>query len=174
MKILLFLCIYLLIQPFVFSYTLKAGITYTVESARIQAFTDVPLSINITNYKNHLIDSNYYKNIDAIKSNKYKFRDRYLTYFSDKQYGVTYRNNKQISFYYDMNGHLCDISLLINKNYPIKIVKYDVQGNLVTTALAISNNESYVFDLNKKLISHWIGNNCYNEQGELVKTRSNY
>ena len=28
-----------------------------------------------------------------------------------------------------------------------------------------------VFDLNKKLIAHWIKNNCYDKQGYLIMTR---
>ena len=172
-KFIFFFCFCLLIQSQVCAYTLKAGVVYTIEMARIEAFDDVPLKINIDKYKNYLIDPNYSKNISAIKINKYKFRKRYLTYFSNNQYGVTYKNNTKIGFYYDMNGKLCDISLLMNEKYPIKIVKYDILGNLVSTSLAISHDESFVFDLNKRLISHWIGNNCYNEQGELVKRRYN-
>ena len=173
MKILLFLCIYFLIQPFAFAFTLKAGISYTVESARVKAFNNTPLSINMDKYQNYFNDPYHIENISAIKIKKYKLKNRYLTYFSDKQYGVTYKNNTKVGFYYDLNGKLCDISLLINKDYPIKIVKYDTDGKLISTSLAVSRNESFVFDLNKKLISHWIKNNCYNENGELVKTRSN-
>ena len=44
-------------------------------------------------------------------------------------------------------------------------------GKLDSTALAVSSSESYVFDTNKKFISHWKGNNCYNENGELIITR---
>ncbi len=44
-------------------------------------------------------------------------------------------------------------------------------GILDSTSLFVSNNESYVFDLNKKLIAHWKGKNCYNEKGELIMTR---
>jgi len=69
------------------------------------------------------------------------------------------------------NGKLDFISFSINKKYPIKVLKYDKNGILDSTSLFVSNNESYVFDLNKKLIAHWKGNNCYNEKGELIMTR---
>ena len=68
------------------------------------------------------------------------------------------------------------LSLLLNPNEEVQVESvipfYDKNGILDSTSLFISNNESYVFDLNKKLIAHWKGNNCYNEKGELIMTRA--
>ena len=152
-------------------YTIKGGVSYTVETVRTEAFSNVPLNINISDYASYFSDPNYIANKKAMNKKKSYFRDRYLTVFSSGEYGVIYKNNKSISYYYDKNGKLESISFLINKSYPIKIVKYDKNGKLDSTALAVSSSESYVFDTNKKFISHWIGHNCYNENGELIITR---
>ena len=152
-------------------YTIKGGVSYTVETVRTEAFSNVPLNINISDYQSHFIDPNYVANKNAMNKNKTKIRDRYFTFFSDKTYAIYYKKNKSVQFYYDVNGKLDFISFSINKKYPIKVLKYDKNGILDSTSLFVSNNESYVFDLNKKLIAHWKGNNCYNEKGELIMTR---
>lgn len=154
-----------------YGYSLQGGISYTVDSARIEAFTNIQSRININDYKSYFIDPNYVVNKNVINKHKVKIRDRYITFFSDKTYAIYYKKNKSVQFYYDKNGKLDFISFSINKKYPIKVLKYDRNGILDSTSLFISNNESFVFDLNKKLIAHWKGNNCYNEKGELVMTR---
>lgn len=168
--ILILMIISMTINP-VLSLELTGRVYYTVETARTEAFSNIPLSINISDYASYFSDPNYIANKKAINKKKAYFRDRYLTFFSSGEYGVIYKNNKSISYYYDKNGKLESISFLINKSYPIKVVKYDKHGKLDSTALAVSSRESYVFDTNKKFISHWKGNNCYNENGELIITR---
>ena len=158
--ILILMIISMTINP-VLSLELTGRVYYTVETARTEAFSNIPLSINISDYASYFSDHNYIANKKAIN----------LTFFSSGEYGVIYKNNKSISYYYDKNGKLESISFLINKSYPIKVVKYDKHGKLDSTALAVSSRESYVFDTNKKFISHWKGNNCYNENGELIITR---
>ena len=168
--ILILMIISMTIKP-VFALKLTGGLSYTVETARTEAFSNVPFNINISDYASYFSDPNYIANKKAMNKKKSYFRDRYLTVFSSGEYGVIYKNNKSISYYYDKNGKLESISFLINKSYPIKIVKYDKNGKLDSTALAVSSSESYVFDTNKKFISHWKGNNCYNKNGELIITR---
>ena len=168
--ILILMIISMTINP-VLSLELTGRVYYTVETARTEAFSNIPLSINISDYASYFSDYNYIANKNVMNKNKVKIRDRYITFFSDKTYAIYYKKNKSVQFYYDINGKLDFISFSINKKYPIKVLKYDRNGILDSISLFISNNESFVFDLNKKLIAHWKGNNCYNEKGELVMTR---
>lgn len=151
--------------------TLQAGISYTIDTARKVAFDDVPLKINIQDYNDKLIDKNHLKNILSIKKNKLRFNDRYLTYFGSAGYSVCYKTSLNIGYYYDNNGNLNLIEIDYKDDYPKKSARYLVNGYLDSLSLTITKNESYIFDSNKKLIAHWIGNNCYNEKGELIRTR---
>ena len=46
-----------------------------------------------------------------------------------------------------------------------------IDGTLDSTTISISKDEQFVFDKNKKLLAHWIGKNCYDENGHLIMTR---
>ena len=153
------------------SLTLSGGVSYTVNEARQIAFDGVPKKIDMSKYKEHFVDKNYEKNQELLDRGKTRYRDREIIKFSDGYYGVCYKNNKNISFYYDKTGCLNSFSVVIIDDYPQKGAIYDKNGYLRTTFLNVSHTEQFVFNLDKKLISHWIGKNCYNERGELVKTR---
>ena len=143
----------------VFAYTLKGNVSYTVDTIRDKAFKNVNTTIDIYNYADHLIDINQYSNYKKI------------TRFSDGGYSINYKNRPQVSYVYYKNGKLEGIILHINKKYPKKSVAYDVQGDLSSIMYTLKNKEQFIFDKNKKLVAHWIGKNCYNEQGELIMTR---
>ncbi len=168
-----YLLIYILFISLIFNagYTLNGGVSYTVNSARQISFANVAIHINIKEYKNYLSDKNHIKNKKILNKNKTKYKNRYLTSFSDGSYAVTYKNNIKISYYYNPNGKLELIDFNIGKDYPSKRIGYDIKGELNSITLDVSKEEQFVFNKNKKLIAHWIGNNCYNEQGELIMTR---
>ena len=153
------------------SVTLSGGVSYTVNEARQIAFDGVAQKIDMSKYKEYFVDKNYEKNQELLDRGKTRYRDREIIKFSDGYYGVCYKNNKNISFYYDKTGCLNSFSVVIIDDYPQKGAIYDKNGDLRTTFLNVSHTEQFVFNLDKKLISHWIGKNCYNEKGELVKTR---
>ena len=152
-------------------YTLNGGISYTVNQAREVSFKNVPYSIDINKYQKYLIDKNYVKNKEALNKNKTQYKNRYLSLFSSGFYAVTYKNNTNVSYYYDSNSNLQLIDFIIGNDYPSKRVGYNSKGILNSVTLDVSANEQFVFNKNKKLIAHWIGKNCYNEQGELIMTR---
>ena len=168
--IILCFCIFLVITT-TNAKTLKAGIIYSVNEARIEAFTDIPTKIDIQKYSSHFVDPNYAKNMKAINKNKLNFKDRYINFFSSNRYCVTYKN-KKIGYYYDSNGQLSAIEIDINNGYPIKSVEYNLKGEIESVRLTLSPNEGYVFDLNRNLIAHWIGDNGYDENGQLIMTRN--
>jgi hypothetical protein len=105
-----------------------------------------------------------------ISRGKYKYLDKILTSFSDGCYGM-YIYTTSMSYYYDTNGKLTHIEYLIGDAYPKKGIEYDIKGNLTNISINTKIDEQYVFDADKKFISHWVGNNEYDENGELVNTR---
>ena len=103
---------------------------------------------------------------------KNEARDRYVTYFSDDTYVSTYKRDLNTNYYYNNKGNLIAIEYYIKKACPSLAVTYDAKGDLDSTCLSVSKNNQFVFDKNKKLTAHWIGNNGYNEKGELFGTRN--
>lgn len=153
------------------SRTLNAGISYTVENARIEAFSDIEENINIRDYEKYLIDKNKNENLKLLSKNKSQCSDRYMMKYSDSEYAIMYKVNTKNAYYYNKDGQLQSIGISYSEIYPKKGVMYDLNGQILTTVLTVSYNNDYIFDLNKKLIFHWIGRNCYNESGELILTR---
>ena len=153
------------------AFTIKGGITYTVDNARILAFEGIKPHINTQEYKAFLFDKNFIQNKNAIIKNKLKFRDREIQIFSDGKYSILFKKNTTRYFIYNTDGKLEIIVFYVNNKYPKKSVAYDIYGNLSSIAFSVKKDEQFVFNKNKKLIAHWIGKNCYNEQGELIMTR---
>ena len=138
--------------------TLNCGIAYSVEQIREIAFNNVPMKISS----------------DAIQ-NKLKYKKRFLfkylkTTFSDNTFGRIDRKTK-LGYYYTEKGDLYLIQVKITDGQFRKYARYDINGNLDSIILDNNKNEQYVFDINKKLIAHWIGKNGYDENGELFGTR---
>ncbi len=151
--------------------TLKGNVSYSIEQAKTEAFKGVAVHIDLSNYSDYFVDKNYVKNIRNIKKGKYKTRKYLITSFSNGNYGILYKKNRIRQYYYNSNGELIYIDFNTSNSFPRKSVKYNIEGKLISSSLDISTKESYVFDSHKKLIAHWIGKNCYNEQGELIMTR---
>ena len=172
MRFLLMFFIYLIIILPVFSLTINGGISYSVNEARNIAFNNLEYKIDTSIYKKYFIDTNYLQNKNSIENGVFYTKKYKLTSYSDNSYSVSYKSNKKICFYYDAYGKLESIGYTIGGNkYPRKGIKYYKNGYLEEIYLIISAKEQFIFDKNKKLIAHWIENNCYNDQGELVMTR---
>ena len=149
--------------------TLKAGVSYSVNELRTIAFENVDKKINMDKYSKYLTYKEFCKNNPSLLiPKKFKFN---LTYYSNGTYSVRSKIDSHNVFYYDTNGNLLKIDIYINNGKLDKRISYDRNGNLDAIALDITNSEQLLFDKEKKLVAHWIGNNCYNEKGELVMTR---
>lgn len=153
------------------AYTLKAGVEYTVDSARLVAFQDTNLSINKNEFSEFLTDKYYYSSIDFINGKIIEAVGRRVVPFYEKNnklsfYGVQYHNDKNKKFYYSPTGKLLKYEINTFKgSYPYKTIAYDTKGNLLNINLVISNTESYLFDAKKNLIGHWINNQFYDANG---------
>ena len=165
----LFLVVFLTLP--VYAYTLKGGVTYTVESARKEAFADVKYSISSRIIKNNKFDPNYEENKKLIKQGINETNDRRITYFATKRYCITYKNNPYISYYYNFNGIINHIEVAQNKKLPLKSALYDINGKLIRIVLSVSNNDSYIFFPNGQLESHWIDDKEYDLNGKVINKR---
>ena len=87
-------------------YTIKGGVSYTVETARQISFAGVSKNIDIKKYKNYLHDEYFCKNMEAKTHYKNKLKNRSVTFFSDGTYGVVYKSNRNKGYYYDGDGYL--------------------------------------------------------------------
>ncbi len=137
---------------------IEGGISYTVSQAREIAFDNVPSQIPVSTFEKYMKDKFWFKFFKEI------------TVFSDGDYSVhDIKNNK--CFYYSKNGNLKIVEIIFKTSFPQKSARYDRNGKLDSIVLDIGNSEQFIFDTDKKLVSHWIGKNGYNENGELFKTR---
>ena len=162
----LFLVVFLTLP--VYAYTLKGGVTYTVESARKEAFADVKYSISSRIIKNNKFDPNYEENKKLIKQGIVETNDRYITYYSNGQYGIVYKNNLYYEFDYLENGKLESVGVRTGLVCPIKVFVYDINNKLAEIRLQLSTKESYIFYPNGKLVAHWINGVGYDIKGNVI------
>ena len=174
MKIRLYILIliFLLFTP-VNAETIKGGISYSIDIAKELAFKNLNNNLDMYLYKKNLNDPYYISNKRLLEKGRYKYRNRYLTKFSNGCYSVFYKENPNENFYYDKNGHLIYITIDERKHneYPFRTIKYKNNGTLEGVGLYTEYNKVYMFDNRGYFAGVWIGENCYNEKGELIMTR---
>lgn len=151
--------------------TLTGGVTYTVESARKEAFANVEYKLPQKLIDSNRIDPNFEENKRAIKKGESEFGDRYLTQFSAGGYGLVYKDNLYFEFNYASNGKIESIGKRSGLKCPVKLYKYNQQNELIQIALYVTLKENYIFEPNGQLIAHWIENKCYDINGNLIDTR---
>ena len=138
---------------------LQGGISFTISQAREFSFKNIEEQIPVETFQK-------YK-----KYNKFLNQFKDITVFSDGSFAVDDRKNN-ICYYYSKDRTLKFVEIILNTSLPRKSVKYNTKGFLDSIVLDIGNNEQFIFDANKKLVAHWIGENGYNEKGELIFTRN--
>lgn len=155
-------------------YTLKGGVTYTVEQARKEAFAGVQYFLPKSIIEANMLDPNFRDNARAIKDNITETPDRFIVYFSDGAYSIVYKKDLYYEFNYNKNGKLEQIGKRTGLTYPTQSFKYGLSGYLEEINLYISKRETFIFNANGQLKSHWINNKCYDLNGNLIKTSSYY
>ena len=177
-KKIIFISIYLLITFFVWqtqalTTTLKGHITYTVDSARNLTFDGIKEEISVWSFKAHLKDPNYKANMDYIKYGVAPYGWKVEVFQKGKfklGYAVTYDSNEKVTYYYaKFNGSLIAVEhndIKSKSKYPYRCYRYDTSGKLIAAGIHINKNEGFLYDKNKKLITHRIGNYGYDEKGK--------
>jgi len=149
-------------------------VEFNTEKVRENAFVEKLSPLNISTYREHLIDRNNIENLNCLYQGITVLKDRKIGKFSDGSYGVQYYDDPMYSWYYSSNGRLINFTYKDSVNYPCKITKYKPDGNVANRGYRVSENESFIFAPDGKLLAHWVGSNCYDEQNNIIMTRKIY
>ena len=171
MKKLLCLLIFVFLVFPVNAVTLEGSVTYTVEQAREEAFRDVEWEIPKKMLLKHRKDPNYRVHVVAKKYSQNVLTDRYITFFSSGSYAYSYFDSPEYGYYFNERGNLTSIGKGYSEEYPHKTYKYDLKGKLITVTFNVSVEECFIFLPNGELIGHWIGETCYDTDGNIRLNR---
>ena len=147
-------------------------VEYNEDIAREEVFSEPITPISFNFIKNHLIDTNLEENINAISLGIQELKDRKVVGFSDGSYGIVYYNDPLYSWFYN-GGRLINFTHKTSEDYPCKITKYKPDGTVANSGYKVSDKESFIFSTSGKLLAHWKGKYCYDEQNNLIMTRKN-
>jgi len=150
---------------------LTGGVEYSVDDAKIELQNNKPSSIDFILTNNNFVDSDREKNLFALYKGITKLNDRTLALFSDDSYGVIYNDDKKHVWYYKNDGTLMYAEEKASLEYPYRTYKYTPEGELVNMTMRVSEKETFIFDKLGNLLGHWIGENCYDENGNITMTR---
>jgi hypothetical protein len=158
------------------AYTLKGGVEYTVDEARVVAFDNSPVKISKEEFSANINDKFYFSSIGYINGRISEAVARKIVPFYENNklsfYGVQYDQDPSKKYYYSPSGKLLKYEVnTFSGSYPYKTLAYDTQGKLLNINLVVSNQESFLFDKNKKLIGHWVNNQFYDANGNKDITR---
>lgn len=150
---------------------LTGEVEYNSDSARQELLATPQKQIYPNLLSIRLKDEDYYENITTLLKGNIELKDRILAKFSDESYAVMYKNDENHVWYYNPSGELTHYEIKTQKNYPYKSYKYNTSKELVNMSLRVSKAETFIYTPSGKLIAHWIKNNGYDEDGNLIMTR---
>lgn len=152
----------------------RAGVKYSAESARREAFKDIRLKLPQTELKGRIYDNNIDENKNAVKYNL-SLPDREVKLYElpfSKSYGVSYKKNSDHTyFYWHSNGYLKSVAIEAPKGpdkYPVTIYRYNPYGDLTAVSFQVSQAEEYIYNRDGTLNCHWINNVAYDEKGKQI------
>jgi hypothetical protein len=116
-------------------------------------------------------DSNNIENLNYLFQGITELKDRKLVRFSDGTYSIQYYDDPLFAWYYSSNGKLISYTRKENTCYPCKFIKFKPDGSIINTGLRISKQESFIYSSEGKLLAHWLGGKCYDQNNNLVMTR---
>ena len=126
---------------------------------------------NFKNLYEYYIDKNNNENLNNILNGNVNLIDKKLVSFSDGSYGIQYYDDPMYSWYYSKNGKLISFTKRDSLSYPCKFVKYRPDGSVINQGKRLSENESYIYSPQGKVLAHWIDDKCFDEYGNLLMTR---
>ena len=161
----IFLLLFLFTFNFSFSFAneaIKAQVRYNESSAKIEAFKKKKKKVDKSFYRKYLKDINKVENIENIKkSNFFVANNRHLCPFyienTFASYSVTYENDIEYTFYYNIFGNLVKFDKTVSFDYPVKTYSYSRFGNLISVTFSPDDDEQFIYSENGKLLAHWIG-----------------
>lgn len=170
------LTILLLLNLFlpVSALTLQASVEYTVDSARVEAFANIPKKIPYKEIRRYFQDySNslhlYLLSVNETSDEPLGIKKIVPFYINSElvAYGIQYCNSPSIKYYYTKNGYLFKYEIVTDTSvYPYKTITYTPNGRLDSINLVTSKSESFIFNKRKELLVHWINNVAYDKDGK--------
>lgn len=175
------LCTLLLSTAWAQSPTLQASATktYTIDSARREAFLDVPTKINRKAYA--ALDPDFIENFQARANKEVCLPDRQIDVFDDGSYSVTFYGS-DTGRRYSPNGQLILVDVgskpLLRQTdkppdyYPIRDNEYVyATGKLRSIAFHVRRFENYTFLPNGSFVGYCKDNTCYDPNMKPYGTR---
>ncbi|MBO5385479.1 hypothetical protein J6A64_04110 [bacterium] len=150
---------------------ITGGVEVSVEQAREEIFSNSTPNLDFGLIRAKFFDNNRLENTTTLLKGITELKDRTLAKFSDGSYGVIYKDNPTDVFYYSSDGVLIYYDKKTSLTFPYKTYKYTPLGKLVNTSLRVSDEESFIFEKSGKLLAHWVGENCYDENNNIIMTR---
>ncbi len=169
MKKILFVLLILGITLSANAEMLTGGVKYSQEDARIELQNNKPSADFL--FSASVVDEYFDENISHLLKGMTKLNDRTLAQFSDGSYGVNYYNDPKHVWYYDKGGTLINAEVRTSVTLPYSTYKYDPDGTLVNMSMRVSEDETFIFSPHGKLLGHWVGEKCYDENNNVVMTR---
>lgn len=169
-KIFLVIFILFLAVP-VYSQIITGEIKYDAEKAQEEVFEKPVTMVKQDKLYSRYIDSYNQENLNALRAGITELNNRKIALFSDGSYGVSYNDDPLYSWYYSNNGRLINFMQKDSEEYPAKFVRFKPDGSVTNRGIKVSENESFVFSPEGKLIAHWIGNLCYDSSNNVIMTR---
>ena len=127
--------------------------------------------LNYNELKNKFYDSDNIENLNYLLNGITELKDRKLAKFSDGSYAILYYDNPLFGWYYSSNGKLISYTRKNNMGYPCKFTKFKPDGTIINSGLRISEQESFIYSADGKLLAHWLGNQCFDKNNQPVMTR---
>lgn len=160
-KLVLLFCLLFLSLP-CFALTLEGGVTYTEETARVEAFRNALKYCPFENTRD--FDRSLY--IASIETSNIlrmeEFHARIFDVMPFKVIGIQYKDNPNYVYYYKKQGTgfqcLTVDVIKQEQNNIVKAYKYNAKtGQLLSVLFLVSEDEEFVYNANQELIAHWIG-----------------
>lgn len=192
--IIVLLIFYLFVSSQVKAEILQGGVekVWTIDSAREEAFKNLKSWLNLSWASP--IDPNLIENKQALNNRQGRIKNRIITQFDDGSYGVWVldEDNYDKVYYYFASGKLVSIDFSIfptyinnlqdyfkyndtNQIYPIKIYKHSYpDGKIINITMTVKDGNSYMFKPSGVLEFHWVGADCYDDNGKKILTRETY
>lgn len=171
--IVIFLTCFLTCLP-VYSKIITGGVEVSVEDARGEVLSGERETLNQQKIINNFKDPKFNENQSMLLKGITELNDRKLAKFSDGSYAVMYYDDRKNTYYYSSDGTLTHNEIRTGTEYPYKAYKYSTNGELVNMSLKVSEKETFIFTPKGKLLAHWLGEYCYDEDKNIIMTRKIY
>ena len=161
---------FILLLTFLFLFLPVGAQIITGEVEYNAEYNDIE-KYSIDDIRTRLYDSGNSENIGYLLNGVTELKDRKLAKFSDGSYAVQYYDNPLTAWYYSYNGKLIAYTKKDTENYPCKFTKFKPDGTVINSGIRLTEQESYIYSSEGRLLAHWVGDKCFDKNNNLIMTR---